>query len=59
MYVHACVSNLSEMILKSKPLFVLGDLNDCQLSQNTKLGKIIKQLKLEQITNKPTRITPT
>ena len=47
------------LILRNKPLFILGDLNDDLLDTNPKLNKIIKSAKLVQLINKPTRITPT
>lgn len=40
-------------------MFVLGDLNDILLNANSKLLRIIKQNKLTQIVNGPTRVTPT
>lgn len=46
-----------EMSLKKKPLFILGDLNDDLTKSNAKLAKVIKKSKLEQIIDKPTRIT--
>jgi len=46
-----------EMSLKKKPLFILGDLNDDLTKSNAKLAKVIKKNKLEQIIDKPTRIT--
>lgn len=50
---------LKLMNLRNKPLYVLGDLNDDQLSTGNKLSKIINTNKLNQIIDKPTRITPT
>ena len=47
----------SEMVLKSKPMFILGDLNSDQLCQTSKLKQILKQIKLQQLINKPTRVT--
>ena len=47
----------SEMVLKSKPMFILGDLNSDQLFHTSKLKQILKQLKLQQLIDKPTRVT--
>lgn len=46
------------MLLKNKPLFILGDLNNNMLNPNAELSRIIKSLKLSQVIDKPTRITP-
>ena len=43
--------------LRNKPIFIMGDFNDNLLSTNNKMTKIIKNVKLTQIVNKPTRIT--
>ena len=43
--------------LRNKPVFIFGDLNDNLLSPNNKLDQIIKISKLNQIIDKPTRIT--
>lgn len=50
---------LQSMSMRKKPIFVLGDLNDDQLQNNNKLSRIIKNNKLSQLIDKPTRITPT
>ena len=47
------------MCLRKHPFFVLGDLNDDLLQGNSKLSHIIKNNKLTQIIDKPTRITST
>lgn len=47
----------STMCLHNKSLFILGDLNDDMLVLNSRLGKIIKTVKLTQLINEPTRIT--
>lgn len=44
--------------LRNKPIFILGDLNDDLFSSNNKLSQIIKNTKLCQIIDKPTRVTP-
>ena len=63
---HALVDsfeNISEIfktiILKNKPIFVLRDFNDDLFHEHSKLNKIIKNVNLHQLLNKPTRITPT
>ena len=48
-----------EILLKNKPVFIFGDINDDLLCKNAKLGNILKTCKLEQLATKPTRITPT
>ena len=45
------------MLLRNKPIFVLGDFNDDILKAGNKMGKIINNLKLEQMISEPTRIT--
>lgn len=45
--------------LKNKALFILGDFNDNVLANDNKIVKIIKNNKLTQIIDKPTRVTPT
>ena len=45
------------MCMRSKPVFILGDLNDNLLATNNKLSKMIKKLNLSQLIDKPTRIT--
>ena len=44
---------------RGKNLFILGDFNDNLLLKDNKLSKIIKNSKLTQIIDTPTRITPT
>lgn len=46
-----------EVCLKNKPVFILGDLNDNLLVKGNNLGKIIRNLNLKQVIDKPTRIT--
>ena len=54
------ISEISKaIILKNKPIFVLGDFNDDLFHEDSKLNKIIKNVNLHQLLNKPTRITPT
>ena len=48
-----------EIMIKNKPVFVLGDLNDDLLCRNAKLHNIFKNCRLNQLITKPTRITPT
>lgn len=62
---HASVATFNHLLdvfriicLRNKPVFILGDLNDNLLSPDNKLGKIIKNMKLSQLIDKPTRITP-
>lgn len=43
--------------LQSKPVLILGDMNDNQLLTGNKLGKVINNAKLIQLIKKPTRIT--
>ena len=45
------------MCIRSKPVFILGDLNDNLFAPDSKLNKIIKRQNLSQLINKPTRIT--
>ena len=46
------------MCLKNKNLYVLGDLNDNLLSSGNKLTAIFSSNRLQQIIEKPTRVTP-
>ena len=48
-----------EILLKNKPVFVLGDMNDDLFCSNAKLWNIMKMCKLDQLITNPTRITPT
>ncbi len=43
---------------RGKSLFILGDVNDNLLLNDNKLSKIIKNSKLTEIIDRPTRITP-
>ena len=47
------------ILLRDKPVIILGDLNDNLFLPNARLGHIIKSLKMSQIINKPTHITAT
>lgn len=47
------------MSLKAKPLFILGDINEDLLNGNNRLYGIIRNNKLTQIIEQPTRITNT
>ena len=43
--------------LRNKPVFILGDMNDDLFVKGNNLSKIIRNLNLKQVINKPTRIT--
>ena len=43
--------------LKTKPFFICGDFNDDLLKSDNKMNKIVSNLKLSQLIDKPTRIT--
>ena len=45
------------MLLKKKPVFILGDFNDNYLDKSNHISKICKTLNLWQVIDKPTRIT--
>ncbi len=47
------------MCLQRRTAFILGDLDDNLLAQNSRLSRIIGNHKLTQLIHKPTRITPT
>lgn len=47
------------MCLRKKPLFILGDFNENLILKDNKLSKMIKNNKLTQIVDQPTRITAT
>ncbi len=53
------VDLVQAMTLRNKSLFILGDLNDDLLNNSSKISRILKNNKLTQIINQPTRITPT
>ena len=46
-----------EIILRNKPIFIYGDFNDDLLKKDNKMGKLVKNLSLDQIVDKPTRVT--
>ena len=48
-----------EILLKNKPVFVLGDMNDDLFCSNAKLWNIMQMCKLDKLKTKPTCITPT
>lgn len=52
-YLH---NSLGLIGLRNKPFFILGDLNDDILIPNAKLSRIIKDNKLTQLIDRPTRI---
>ena len=43
--------------LRNKPVFILGDINDNLFVKDNNLGKIVRNLNLKQVIDKPTRIT--
>lgn len=45
--------------LREKSVFILGDFNDDMMTQGNKISKLIKNNKLTQIIDKPTRTTST
>ena len=45
------------MLLRNKPIFILGDFNDDIFKTGNKMVRIINNLKLEQLITVPTRIT--
>ena len=47
-----------EILLRNKPVFIYGDFNDDLLKKDNRMNKIVKNLNLDQIVSKPTRITP-
>ena len=47
------------VLLRKKPIFVLGDFNDDLLTRGNNISKIIRNLNLKQVIDKPTRITRT
>ena len=53
-YILEIFRNIS---LRNKPIFICGDFNDDLFSAKNKIGKIIRNAKLNQIITKPTRIT--
>ena len=46
------------MLLRNKPIFIFGDFNDDLLKADNKMSKLVNKLKLDQLVNQPTRITP-
>ena len=57
----ASFSHLSDvfkiMLLKKKPVFILGDFNDNFFDKGNHINKVCKNLNLFQVIEKPTRIT--
>ena len=47
----------SHISLRKKTILILGDINDDMLSLDNKIGKIIHNLSLTQLIDRPTRIT--
>lgn len=50
--------SFKNMILRNKPIFIFGDFNDDLLKNDNKMNKLVSSLKLHQLINIPTRITP-
>ena len=48
---------IREIQTKDKPVFVFGDINNDLLKPNTKLEQIVNENKLNQLIDRPTRIT--
>ena len=53
------LDTFKNILLRNKSIFIMGDFNDNLLKNGNKMNKIVKNLKLEQLVTKPTRITPT
>ena len=54
----AYLSNVfSNIILRKKPIFIMGDMNDDLFIRGSNLNKLIKDLNLKQLIDSPTRIT--
>ena len=52
------ISNVfKEILLRNKPVFILGDINDDLFCGNSNLGKLFKTHNLHQLITKATRIT--
>ena len=52
------ISNVfKEILLRNKPVFILGDLNDDLFCRNSNIGKLFKTHNLHQLITKATRIT--
>ena len=51
------LDTFKNMLLRNKPIFIFGDFNDDLLKVDNKMGRLVKNLKLEQLINQPTRIT--
>ncbi len=49
----------SGFLVLKRNLFILGDFNDNLHLKDSRLSKLIKNIKLTQIIDKPTRVTPT
>ncbi len=45
--------------MSKKDFYVLGDFNDDKLSKGNKMCGIVKNYKLSQMIDEPTRVTPT
>ena len=46
------------IILRNKPIIIFSDVNDDLLKVENKMSKIVRDLKLIQLVNTPTRIVP-
>ena len=51
------LDSFKSIILRNKPVFILGDFNDDLLKADNKMSKLVNNLKLYQLVTKPTRIT--
>ena len=50
---------LKEILVRNKPMFIFGDVNDDLLGVNSKISRILSTCKLQQLIISPTRITST
>lgn len=53
------LESFRNMSMRNKPLFILGDFNDNLLNIENHMGKIVRNVKLNQVIDTPTRITST
>ena len=51
------LDSFKNVILRDKPIFILGDFNDDLCKTDNKMNKFVSNLKLHQLITKPTRIT--
>ena len=45
------------VLLRKKPVFIMGDFSDDLLARGNNVNKIVNNLNLKQVVDKPTRIT--